>query len=163
MSAEDMQNMMSAVALSKKEIESFLSPPRLARLSTVRDDGRPHVVPVWYYYDGVNILVPTMKGSRKAKNIQKNPHVSIVIDIVEGNPEDVTYLNAKAVVIEGKAETRDDDNGSFARKMYERYVGRNSLSNPMVQYSINQPRYVIVIEPTKFVSWDLGKIANTKQ
>jgi hypothetical protein len=66
-------------------------------------------------------------------------------------------------VIEGKAETRDDDNGSFARKMYERYVGRNSLSNPMVQYSINQPRYLVVIKPTKFVSWDLGKIANMNQ
>jgi nitroimidazol reductase NimA-like FMN-containing flavoprotein (pyridoxamine 5'-phosphate oxidase superfamily) len=71
MSKEGMQNMMSAVALSKEEIESFLSLPRIARLSTVRDDGRPHVVPVWYYYDGVNILVPTMKGSRKAKNIKK--------------------------------------------------------------------------------------------
>jgi nitroimidazol reductase NimA-like FMN-containing flavoprotein (pyridoxamine 5'-phosphate oxidase superfamily) len=55
--------MMTAVALSKEEIEKFLSPPRMARLSTVRDDGRPHVVPVWYYYDGTNILVPTMKGS----------------------------------------------------------------------------------------------------
>jgi nitroimidazol reductase NimA-like FMN-containing flavoprotein (pyridoxamine 5'-phosphate oxidase superfamily) len=71
MSREGMQNMMSAVALSKEEIESFLSLPRISRLSTVRDDGRPHVVPVWYYYDGVNILVPTMKGSRKAKNIKK--------------------------------------------------------------------------------------------
>lgn len=44
---------------------------------------------------------------------------------------------------------------------YERYVGRNSLSNPMVQYSINQPRYVIVIKPTKFVSWDT--FANIKK
>jgi nitroimidazol reductase NimA-like FMN-containing flavoprotein (pyridoxamine 5'-phosphate oxidase superfamily) len=62
MSGRDMQKMTSAVALSKEEIEGFLLPPRVARLSTVKDNGKPHVVPVWYYYDGTNILVPTMKG-----------------------------------------------------------------------------------------------------
>jgi hypothetical protein len=45
-----------------------------------------------------------------------------VIDIVEGKSEDVSYLNAKAVIVEGKAEIRDDNSGSFARKMYERIL-----------------------------------------
>ena len=104
-----------------------------------------------------------MKGSRKVRNIQKNSDVSLVIDTVEGKPEDISYLNAKAVIVDGKAKIRGDDNGSFAKKMYARYAGKNSLSNPMVQYSVNQPRYVLVIKPIKFVSWDLGKIANMKQ
>ena len=104
-----------------------------------------------------------MKGSRKSKNIQKKSDVSLVIDTVEGKPENISYLNAKAVMVDGKAEIKDDDNGSFAKKMYERYAGKNSLSNPMIQYSVNQPRYVLVIKPIKFVSWDLGKIADIKQ
>jgi hypothetical protein len=37
--------------------------------------------------------------------------VSIAIDIVEGEPEDITYLNAKAVIIEATAEIKDDTNG----------------------------------------------------
>jgi hypothetical protein len=36
MSGRDMQKMTSAVALSKEEIEGFLLPPRVARLSTVK-------------------------------------------------------------------------------------------------------------------------------
>jgi hypothetical protein len=60
-----------------------------------------------------------------------------VIDDVEGKSEDVSYLNAKAIIVEGKAEVRDDNNGSFAKKMYERYTGKDSLSNAMVQYSVN--------------------------
>jgi hypothetical protein len=60
-----------------------------------------------------------------------------VIDTVEGEPEDISYLNAKAVIVEGNAEIKDDDNGSFAKMMYERYTGKNSISNPMVQYSVN--------------------------
>jgi nitroimidazol reductase NimA-like FMN-containing flavoprotein (pyridoxamine 5'-phosphate oxidase superfamily) len=105
-SGKDIQKMMSAVSLSKEEIEIFLSPPRIARLSTVKDDGRPHVVPVWFYSDGTHILVPTMTGSIKAKNIQKNPYVSIVIDVVECKSEDISYLNTKAVIVEGKAEVK---------------------------------------------------------
>jgi nitroimidazol reductase NimA-like FMN-containing flavoprotein (pyridoxamine 5'-phosphate oxidase superfamily) len=80
MSGEDLQKLMSAVSLSKEEIE------------------------IWYYYDGTNLIVPTMKGSKKARNIQKNPHVSLVIDTVEGKPEDISYLNAKAVIVNGKSD-----------------------------------------------------------
>jgi hypothetical protein len=36
MSGKDMQKMTSAVVLSKEEIEGFLLPPRVARLSTVK-------------------------------------------------------------------------------------------------------------------------------
>jgi nitroimidazol reductase NimA-like FMN-containing flavoprotein (pyridoxamine 5'-phosphate oxidase superfamily) len=58
----------------------------LARIATIDENGKPHIVPVWYYYDGTNILVPTMKGTKRARNMQKNPYVSIVIDTVEGKP-----------------------------------------------------------------------------
>ncbi len=86
-----------------------------------------------------------------------------MIDVVEGEPEDLSYLNAKAVVIEGQAEMKDDTDGSFSKKMYERYAGKNALSNPMVQFSVSQPRHVLVIKPTKIISWDLGKIATMQQ
>lgn len=45
--------------------------------------------------------------------------MSIAIDVVDGKAEDISYLNGKAVVIEGVAEVRDDAKGSFAQKMYE--------------------------------------------
>jgi hypothetical protein len=48
--------------------------------------------------------------------LKNNPNVSIVIDIVEGKPEDISYLNAIAVIIEGEAEIKDDTDGLFATK-----------------------------------------------
>ena len=163
MSAKDLKKFTAAAAMSKKEIEEFLSTPKVARIATIQD-GKPHVVPVWYYYDGTNILVSTTKGARKAKNLQTNPHVSITIDDVEGKLEDISFLNAKAVIIEGTGELKDDDtNNSFAKKMYERYVGKNALSNPMVQFSVNLPRYVLVVKPTKIISWDFTKLPPFEQ
>jgi PPOX class probable F420-dependent enzyme len=150
-SAKDLKKFTAAAAMSKKEIEEFLSTPKVARIATIQD-GKPHVVPVWYYYDGTNILVSTTKGARKAKNLQTNPNVSITIDDVEGKLEDISFLNAKAVIIEGTGELKDDINNSFAKKMYETYVGKNALSNPMVQFSVNLPRYILVVKPTKIIS-----------
>jgi len=158
MSVKDMQKFMSAASMSEKEIQEFLSIPRLARMATIQN-GKPHLVPVWYFYDGTNIIVSTPKGTKKTKNLQSNPNVSIIIDIVDGRVEDLSYATkAKAVIIEGIAELQDDIDSSFVRKTYERYVGKNALSSPQVQFSVSLPRYMVVIKPTKIVSWDFTKI-----
>jgi nitroimidazol reductase NimA-like FMN-containing flavoprotein (pyridoxamine 5'-phosphate oxidase superfamily) len=158
-----MQKFMSAASMSEKEIQEFLSIPRLARMATIQN-GKPHLVPVWYFYDGTNIIVTTLKGSKKTKNLQSNPNVSIIIDTADGTVEDLSYLTkVKAVIIEGIAELQDDIVGSFARKSYERYAGKNALNNPQVQFSVSLPRYIVVIKPTKIMSWDLTKIEASKQ
>jgi nitroimidazol reductase NimA-like FMN-containing flavoprotein (pyridoxamine 5'-phosphate oxidase superfamily) len=157
MSVKDMQKFMSAASMSEKEIQEFLSIPRLARMATIQN-GKPHLVPVWYFYDGTNIIVTTLKGSKKTKNLQSNPNVSIIIDIVDGRVGDLSYAtNVKAVIIEGIAELQDDIDNSFVRKNYERYVGKNALNNPMVQFSVNLPMYTVIIKPTKIKSWDFTK------
>ena len=148
---------MASMAMSKVEIDTFLSIPRMARMATTTSNGNPHIVPVWYYYDGTNILVTATKGTKRIKNLKNNPSVSIVIDIVEGRPGDISYLNGKSVIIEGKAEIKDDTKGTFARQMYERYIGNDALNNPWVQSSIGMPRYMLVIKPSKIMSWDLSK------
>ncbi|MGB6671118.1 MAG: pyridoxamine 5'-phosphate oxidase family protein [Candidatus Nitrosopolaris sp.] len=163
MSVKDMQKFMSAASMSEKEIQEFLSIPRLARMATIQN-GKPHLIPVWYFYDGTNIIVSTPKGTKKTKNLQSNPNVSIIIDIVDGRVEDLSYATkVKAVIIEGVAKLQDDVDSSFARKTYERYVGKNALNNPQVQFSVSLPRYIVVINPTKIMSWDFTKIESYKQ
>ena len=158
MSVKDLRKFMAAASMSKKEIDEFLSIPGIARMASIKD-GKPHIVPVWFYYDGTNIIVPTAKDTKKTKNLQNNPNVSIVIDVVEGKSGDISFLDGKAVIVEGIVEIRDEiDNNSFARKTYERYIGLSALDNPFVQFSVNLPRYMLVIKPTKIISWDFSKI-----
>jgi hypothetical protein len=39
--------------MTSNEVRSFLSHgPRTAKVATVMDDGRPHVMPVWFVLDG---------------------------------------------------------------------------------------------------------------
>lgn len=68
MASNDLKKMMAAMVMSKEEVEAFLSVPRMARMATV-SNGKPHLVPVWYYYDGTNILVTAIKGTKRTKNV----------------------------------------------------------------------------------------------
>ena len=68
------------------------------------DNGKPHVVPLWYYYfDWTNIVLTVTKDMKKAKSLKKNPNLSIAIDVIEGEPGNISFLKGKAMKIEGEA------------------------------------------------------------
>jgi nitroimidazol reductase NimA-like FMN-containing flavoprotein (pyridoxamine 5'-phosphate oxidase superfamily) len=63
---------------------------RNLHLTTVRPDGRPHVMPIWGIWRKGAFEFSTGQQSRKAKNIRKNHHVAVATDdgsecvIIEG-------------------------------------------------------------------------------
>jgi PPOX class probable F420-dependent enzyme len=65
-------------------------------IGTVRPDGSPHLVPVWFVWDGKEVVIFSRPGSRKVRNIRENPHVVLALDDTKGG-EDV-------ISIEGEAE-----------------------------------------------------------
>src|SRR5919106_6923122 len=48
-------------------------------LSSVRPDGAPHVVPLWFMWDGESILVFSKPGAQKVRNIRAEPRVMIAV------------------------------------------------------------------------------------
>ena len=64
-------------------------------LGTVRPDGRPHLVPVWFLWDGQTILIFS-KPDQKIRNLRQNPAVMLGLDDTDTG-EDV-------LLIEGTAE-----------------------------------------------------------
>ena len=65
-------------------------------MATVRPDGRPHLVPVWYVVDGGRWYFCTAPGSVKARNLTRNPQVALALEdgsnpvIVEGEAQPVS-------------------------------------------------------------------------
>jgi PPOX class probable F420-dependent enzyme len=87
--------------MSEQERRSFLSAgTRTAKLATVRADGSPHVVPIWFVLDDDGALVFNVDGgSIKAKALRRDPRVSLCVDeevppyafvLLEGTAE-ITY------------------------------------------------------------------------
>ncbi len=77
----------------------------LANLATLMSDGSPHITPVWIDFDGVYLIVNTVKGRVKDRNMRKNRQVAIsIIDPdnpyrylgIRGRVEIITEEGAKA-------------------------------------------------------------------
>jgi hypothetical protein len=62
-------------------------------ICTTRPDGRPHSIPVWGMWVDGALFFGTARDARKAKNIAKNPAVSVHLE----SGDDVVILEGKAV------------------------------------------------------------------
>lgn len=68
-------------------------------LATVRPNGRPHLVPVWFLWEGETILLFSKPENQKIRNIRHNPEVTVSLDATDhGN--DVTVLEGVAQFID---------------------------------------------------------------
>ena len=61
-------------------VQQFLKGRYVAALASESPDGSIHMVAVWYWFDGSNIFVATSSRSRKARNLQSQAKVSLMID-----------------------------------------------------------------------------------
>jgi len=60
-----------------QELLASKIPARLAYIST---DGTPRVVPIWFHWDGRELVMGTPPKAPKLKALAKNPKVAITID-----------------------------------------------------------------------------------
>jgi PPOX class probable F420-dependent enzyme len=68
-------------AMTDGEIRAFLQAgTRTAKVATVRRDGRPHVVPVWFDVDGEALVFATSSVSVKARNLRRDARVAVTVD-----------------------------------------------------------------------------------
>jgi PPOX class probable F420-dependent enzyme len=61
------------------EVRRLLEGPNQAHIATLLPDGGPHSVPVWVGLEDAQIAVLTSPGSRKARNLSRDPRVAISI------------------------------------------------------------------------------------
>jgi PPOX class probable F420-dependent enzyme len=78
--------------------------PVLAAFTTLHPSGAPHTTPVWIGRDGDVLLVNTAHGRVKARNVARDPRVSVcVVD-----PDDPMHvLCVEGTVLEATTEGAD--------------------------------------------------------
>ena len=120
-------------------------------MATANREGQPHVVPVWYAWDGNTLWISAYADTRKVKDLQENPLISVAIDEVslEGKTQ--------AVILEGKAVLLYEPAELLKRQftwIYSRYVGADHVLEPTYQDWINDPQNTLIkLTPNKIYVW----------
>lgn len=139
--------------LTDAEKKELFSRPLLARLATVRPDGAPYVVPLWFQWDeddGSFWLVIREKA-RFVPNILKEPRVCL--SIAADTPP---YVRA---TIMGRAEIvatpgQSEQWMAIARRMTLRYVG--DVDPGYFERTARYPRWLVRIVPYEITTWRGG-------
>jgi pyridoxamine 5'-phosphate oxidase family protein len=122
-------------AFSEAEID-YMREQTLARVATVGPDGQPHVTPVTYIYnadeDAIDVGGISFGGTKKWRDAQGSPKVTLLVDDVLANPR-----RARALEIRGEAELHESGGDQI---------------NP--RFSNFAPQF-LRIRPTRIVSWGL--------
>ena len=93
---------------------AYLDSQRLGRLATVAPDGQPQNNPVGFFLDDdlgvIDIGGAAMGTTKKFRNVQGNPLVSLVVDDLAS----IRPWRVRGVEIRGRAETVDGWKGPYA-------------------------------------------------
>jgi len=137
--------------LTKHWVQALLSKPLLARLATANPITlQPHVVSVWFSWDGESIWISAFSSTRKVKDVVKNPRISVIIDTGDENPP------PRAVLMEGKAELLTDPHTvqKWSSTIYSHYLGEDGVKAPEPQSWIVDPENTIIkLTPEKVFIW----------
>lgn len=144
-----------AIAMTAAEVDDFLAAERTCRVATAGRDGRPHVAPLWFVWDGTSLWLSSVVRSQRWTDLARDPRVAVVIDA------GVAYNELRGVELSGQVvpagevpRTATPDPGLAVpeRLFAGKYTGGGEF--------VPDGRHAwLRLTPEKLVSWDFRKLA----
>ena len=124
--------------LTDEQAKLFLD-KNFGAVATIREDGTPHVTPVWIDYDGEHVLFNTAAPRAKWKHLKRDPRVTVEVHSSE-NPYEYVTVTGTAELDENEEEAN-----RHIDKLSEKYRG-----NPKYQgHNPGERRVIVRITPER--------------
>jgi PPOX class probable F420-dependent enzyme len=117
-----------------EDVRSLLAGTPIAHAATLLPDGSPHSVPVWVGIEDDRVAFLTSPGSRKARNLARDPRISISLT-EDGKPTTMAQVRGRAERVEGDAAWEIID------RLSGKYIGG--------PYPLREDRVVFLVEPER--------------
>jgi PPOX class probable F420-dependent enzyme len=124
-----------------QELVALLRQASPCFISTVMPDGSPQLTQTWVDSDGSHILINTVEGFQKVKNVRRDPRVAVAVSD-PSNPSRYYSVRGEVVSVtsEGGAEHIEQLAQRYLGSPYPWYGGRDQI------------RLILTIEPHKIHS-----------
>ena len=127
-------------------IDRLLRSEPVVWMSTVRPDGSPHLIPIWFSWDGEAILVASKPHAQKIRNLRANPIVMLAL----GQPDEDFDVG----LLEGRAELLDTPAAdTLPASHLTKYRAAMAAIGLTPDEFIATYTQVIRIVPTRYLSW----------
>ncbi|WP_353649060.1 pyridoxamine 5'-phosphate oxidase family protein [Nakamurella sp. A5-74] len=101
----------------RQHVAARLHSNLIAWFTTVRDDGQPTTIPVWFLAREDDVLMFTRPGTRKLRNLSLNPRAVLGLDVTDIGRDNVRI---EGVVNIAPDELPADRNPAYLAKYTER-------------------------------------------
>jgi PPOX class probable F420-dependent enzyme len=110
------------------DVRRVLDGTSLAHIATVLPDGSPHSVPLWVGTHGDQVVFLTGPGSRKARNLRRDPRVALSLTLAD-NPFQPVMIRGRVVEwLEGDRAWRSSTGSRRSTPVRPTPAGRNASS-----------------------------------
>jgi PPOX class probable F420-dependent enzyme len=142
------------IQMTDDEVRAFLEEQMVMQCATVGPRGLPHMVPLWFVAEGVELVGWTYAKSQKARNLERDPRATIGIE------DGVQYDELRGVMFECDVELERDPSQveGYGLRLFERYAG--DLGPEIREMVAGQARKRVGLRfvPSRVVSWDHRKL-----
>ena len=144
-----------AIAMTAAEVDEFLTAERTCRVATVGLDGRPHVAPLWFVWDGTSLWLNSVVRSQRWADLERDARIAVVVDA------GVEFGELRGVELSGAVVPAGDVPRTAApepalavpeRLFARKYTGRD-------EFAPDGRHAWLRLTPDKLVSWDFRKLA----
>ena len=153
-----MSSLRDKIKMSEEELSSFLQKQISLQIGTINKDGSPHLTTMWYLYDGENFIFHTYTKSQKIINLKRDSRITLLTEA--GNQ----YSDLQGIIVYGNAEIINGKDSleeviRYMEMVGEKYIKDEEGSRYIEGMKLQAPkRSVVVVKPSKFISWDHTKI-----
>jgi PPOX class probable F420-dependent enzyme len=139
--------------MSDEEVADFLAEQKTVICATIGPNGRPHLMPLWYVSDGLELRGWTFAKSQKAKNLERDPHATLQVE------DGIQYHELRGVMLECDVhvERATDKVADYGLALVERYAGGGEEAREAFRAQAAK-RVGLLFRATRVVSWDHSKL-----
>ena len=122
---------------------AFLERPLVGVYVTLRADGSPHAIPVWYEFVDGEFRVFTSSTFQRVKNLQRDSRAAITI-----STHDEPYMYVSA---EGPVEITTEELEQTAWSISRRYMG--DRAGQYLAEILDEDSVVLRLTPERILTW----------